>query len=498
MKVGRNDPCPCGSGKKFKKCCLGKEGAAPARPPGDLGAALPPAPSKRHPAAPRPPARPAAPPKPPPRPRSPAEERWDARWKEFESQDDAGRVALFLQTLDDKELMTDEMAFEMLSRLHQDALQRGERARFAELVAALRERQPEVYQESAHFYISWSLQDALAESRPDDDLLPLALDLAAHAGRDIDIVNRSLDALAYHGKLAVLVEAMRVAWPEVKESDNVVPWGVTEFAEKGADYEIYNYLEHAASPDPADAALLGRVKFFAEDLRPEYLPQRIGDLTGQATPAWAVEDFALKPPQKDTRDDWDEDEEEEEEPPDPGALNLSRLIAQFVGYLRREEGVPFPRGELVSDELYRYFVRRHEGDLDPRPSMLERAMNPKMKLPPPPKPGHPLCPERVTLEVCLAGLIGFFTPQHHLAAALFEVMPAWLRFLESRRLIDPDRRVKTVEELGPLRDSVLRMWEKYAEDPALYRAALAWPEDAAKGPSELGRRPREAGAAGVE
>ncbi|MEW6221524.1 MAG: SEC-C metal-binding domain-containing protein [Thermodesulfobacteriota bacterium] len=24
VKVGRNDPCPCGSGKKYKKCCLGK------------------------------------------------------------------------------------------------------------------------------------------------------------------------------------------------------------------------------------------------------------------------------------------------------------------------------------------------------------------------------------------------------------------------------------------------------------------------------------------
>lgn len=23
-KAGRNDPCPCGSGKKFKKCCEGK------------------------------------------------------------------------------------------------------------------------------------------------------------------------------------------------------------------------------------------------------------------------------------------------------------------------------------------------------------------------------------------------------------------------------------------------------------------------------------------
>ena len=28
MKVGRNDPCPCGSGKKYKKCCLFKEQVA--------------------------------------------------------------------------------------------------------------------------------------------------------------------------------------------------------------------------------------------------------------------------------------------------------------------------------------------------------------------------------------------------------------------------------------------------------------------------------------
>ncbi|HUS47230.1 MAG TPA: SEC-C metal-binding domain-containing protein [Phycisphaerae bacterium] len=23
-QIGRNDPCPCGSGKKYKKCCGGK------------------------------------------------------------------------------------------------------------------------------------------------------------------------------------------------------------------------------------------------------------------------------------------------------------------------------------------------------------------------------------------------------------------------------------------------------------------------------------------
>ncbi|MDQ6781265.1 MAG: SEC-C metal-binding domain-containing protein, partial [Candidatus Eremiobacteraeota bacterium] len=26
-KRGRNDACPCGSGKKYKRCCLGKEEA---------------------------------------------------------------------------------------------------------------------------------------------------------------------------------------------------------------------------------------------------------------------------------------------------------------------------------------------------------------------------------------------------------------------------------------------------------------------------------------
>jgi tetratricopeptide (TPR) repeat protein len=27
-KLGRNDPCPCGSGAKYKKCCAGKDAAA--------------------------------------------------------------------------------------------------------------------------------------------------------------------------------------------------------------------------------------------------------------------------------------------------------------------------------------------------------------------------------------------------------------------------------------------------------------------------------------
>jgi hypothetical protein len=37
-KTGRNDPCPCGSGKKFKRCCLSD---APAKAPEERRVVLP-------------------------------------------------------------------------------------------------------------------------------------------------------------------------------------------------------------------------------------------------------------------------------------------------------------------------------------------------------------------------------------------------------------------------------------------------------------------------
>ncbi|MFI5454598.1 MAG: SEC-C metal-binding domain-containing protein, partial [Isosphaerales bacterium] len=404
MKAGRNDPCPCGSGKKYKKCCLSSDQEASLR----QTAAIAPPPSPFAPprsvpfltqqqpktTGPTAPARAAEAPT-PPLPPDPVTERAESRWREFESQNDGGRISVFLKTLEDAELMTDDLAFEMLRILHADAVKSGGRARFAECVGALRERRPEVFDLGARFYLSWCLLDALAESR--QDAVPsLARELAARAGRDIDIFNRASDALGYHGQLHVLVEALRIAWPVVKSSDNVVPWGRSEFAEKAVNHEIFDYLEHAASPDPANAVLLDRVHFFIEEPREEYLGEFIGDLTGKSGREWQADDFTLRPPRKRSREDWDS-EREDRQIPDQGAINLSRLISEFVGYLRREEGVPFPRGELVRQELYRYLVRRNEGDLDPRPSMLEQALHPNRKLPKPGPPPPPPIPERGTL-----------------------------------------------------------------------------------------------------
>jgi hypothetical protein len=488
MKTGRNDPCPCGSGKKYKKCCLQKDQEANARRP-----LIPTSSHRDLPAAPPRPARPVAPPhisrpKPPPEPPDPAMEKINARWREFEAQDPAGRVAVYRKALDEPELMEDEIAFEMLSCLHTDALQSGERSRFDEYVAALRERLPEVYKASAHFYLSMSLQGALADGRM-EAVRPLALELATHAGPHIDTVHRSLEALAYHGQLSVLVEAMRVAWPGVKATRDILPWALSEFGEEGAAYEIYDYIEHTPSPTVDDSALLERIRFYFDEPDLDFLRGFMDDLTGQNARVWKVNDFSLRSPRpKKRRDDWD-DEEEENEQPDPGANNLFRLIAEFIGYLHRHEGVPYPRGQLARGELARYFLQRHNSELDPRPSMMESALHPDRKLPKPPPPIHPLCPERVTFEVCLAQMVGTFNNLFHKAAALFEIVPAWLRFLESRGLIDEQTRTKVVADLLPLQAAIQRLWGTFRDDPALTRAAQHWPEDAAKGLAEATGRP---------
>jgi hypothetical protein len=224
--------------------------------------------------------------------------------------------------------------------------------------------------------------------------------------------------------------------------------------------------------------LLERIRYFVEDPRLEYVAEFIGDVSGNVDGAWTVADFFLSPPENHRRrGEWDnEDDEENEAPEDRGSQNLFRLIMQFVGYLRRVEQIPYPRGELIRHALHRHFIERHRGDLNPRLSMLEQAMHPKKKLPPPPKPSHPLCPERVTFDTCLAQNFGFMSAQHHKAAALFEVIPAWLRFLQSKKLIDDEQRARTLEELRPLHASVLKLMEDYTEDPTLHRSLKGWPD----------------------
>jgi hypothetical protein len=187
------------------------------------------------------------------------------------------------------------------------------------------------------------------------------------AAREIDIFNRVESQLAYHGHLSTLVEAMRLAWPDIKPSSEIVPWGIDEFCTCAITYELLNHAECALEPAKSDPALSKRLQFFSELDTPQ-VASYLSHLTEWPGKTWTVNDFMLAQP----RSVEDDDEECELETGGGGGdLHLYQLTVQFLGYLRRFEGVPFSKGELGRHDLYRFILERHEGKLKYRESMLE-------------------------------------------------------------------------------------------------------------------------------
>ena len=74
----------------------------------------------------------------------------------------------------------------------------------------------------------------------------------------------------------------------------------------------------------------------------------------------------------------------------------------------------------------------------------------------------------------MAGLLGMMNQLTYHAAAAFEVIPAWLRLLESRGLIDAEVRARTLRELAGLADQRRRALDNFDGDSAPHHACAGW------------------------
>ena len=500
MKLGRNDPCDCGSGRKYKNCCLPKDEEAQIaklnrerfeRESEALASEAANHDNKEQPqaesfdlaAAPKP-------------KKATAKNRkaaaFNARWDEFEAQNYEGQIAVFLKTLEEKKLLDDEMAFEMLNVLYPKTVEHHQRDRYDMLVHKLREELPAVYSKSAAYYLDHLITNALVTGRL-EAIPPLAQELAAKAGKDIDTFNNFVNMLAYHGQLSTLVEVMRAAWPAVKKSRDIVPWGIDEYAEQAADYVVFDYLKRHPFPPIPDPELIRQIEFYTE-IKLERFTAYLAHLTGQANRHWTFDDFDLRTKGGKSKGD------DAEQAPDSGRENLADLSFDFLGYLRRQENVPYTKGALARHHLSRYVLKRYNGELEQRQSMLEALMNSPQHNPK--KRRHRtawgttdeehrdyvaaiLCPDRETLDHYLAGLLNFINPQHYDVAATFELVPAWLRFLESRQLIAAPQRLATLRELHGLAAQLQELWKRYPDDPALQSQMENWRQSAEAGNASM-------------
>jgi hypothetical protein len=168
------------------------------------------------------------------------------------------------------------------------------------------------------------------------------------------------------------------------------------------------------------------------------------------------------------------------------AAAFFRLTVEFLGYLQRVEAVSYSKGELGRRDLHQFILDRHGGKLEYRESMLKSAMRDidrKKGRRSPPKRNHRqyenmLVPDPERLEHFLAGLLDMMNQLYHRASALFGIIPAWLRFLETRGLIDAEVRTQTLGRLAHLADSLRRIFDEYLDDPSLDLALNGWRDKA--------------------
>lgn len=483
MKTGRNAPCPCGSGKKYKMCCLRRDQqsrsererlAQAQRAESERAEAERAALVVRHDAELRAAARMTNDEEPPPR--DPHLEAFDSRWTEFQEQDLAGQIRLFLETLNDATLMDDEMAFEMLMSIHGQTVESGMREKFAELVGELRERLPDVYAQGQHYYLHFQIIDAVVEGKA-QAVHTLAKELAETAEDDADTFFQAVNCLAYHGYLAALVDATGIAWPIVEDSPNLLD--PDEVAQWGADCAVFECLERNPQLDGLDPELATRVKYFFSDVDADALARHVDRLSGRITRDWTPNDLELESSGR--------RRQHKKSAKNSGRSNLHELGAEFVGYLHREKNVPFTKALVGANNITNYLLRRCDGDLDEseydfdedsfsrRNRKLRRARTATL---------HPLCPDHATLDRYLGRLLHFLNPHFYDVAATFELLPLWLIFLEQRGLIEAYHREASLDDLQALRNQLLDLWKTKHDDPTLAQNLQHWPD--VRAPSLVG------------
>ncbi|MCA9973535.1 MAG: hypothetical protein KC425_25125 [Anaerolineales bacterium] len=299
------------------------------------------------------------------------------------------------------------------------------------------------------------LRAALLASAADlpEQAAALAPDLAA----SFATLQQAAGMLAYHDARAALIHLLRAAWPSLQADPQLHPTARGELVALATDTLIYDFLETTNGRSTPTPDLLADLRTFFE-IDANGLERYLAALNGQDQPAWRLEDFTFEPGSA-------------RQP--LAAQNLATLLIYFLSHLRQAAGVPYTRGALFRPQLPVYLAMRRTGQLAPRQPIADLMRGQRPFPPTTAPPPHPLSPDRDTLTRYLAHLLHTARPQPYRAAALFGLLPAWLRFLETGQLLDAARRQQIMADLQPLAADLQPVWADQP-DPALAHSLLSW------------------------
>jgi hypothetical protein len=397
-----------------------------------------------------------------PRPEEPAvskESEEDDLWTKFERAKPDDRQIIFRNALEAGEL-DDEYAFEMLSNIRSklDLSEQTSRTRYAELVEQLRHQAPDLYHKSIEYYHENLIHDAIADGRW-EALPELLIPFAEETGTTIETFIRVIDQLLYHGQYQPLIQTMSQGWPQISQSATLFDWAIDEFGGELMNLHLFHYLEVTENPRADVPALLKVTEAYGQ-WQEGWLERFIPRLTATAPSPWQPADFG---------EAVDADQLQE---------NLNNLLAEFIADQRRS-GVPYSRGYMAWMQLSKAVYQQFAVPVPPsRPQGGGKRKKGKRRQVRSSIPFSPLVPRYQTMDRILVDLFPFLGAQTHKAAAIVELLPAYLHFLARLKLIHPTEMDAALTELKPLKTHTLRILGSYGADPPTIDAVTeAWSDE---------------------
>ncbi len=385
----------------------------------------------------------------------------NARWEQFEAADLEGKVALFLETLASGEMDTEE-SYEMLQSIRGETDPRRDRqarARYAELVERLRQQAPDLYRHDLPYYHENLINDAIADGRW--EAVPELLTGFAEgpADRGIDLFFRLIDQMKYHNQTESLIHTMKQMWPAVSDavdSGKLVPWTTEEFGAEITLLVFFQYMETAETPRADDPALHKAAAPYGT-YNAEWLERAIPHLSAPAPSPWQRADFG----QAVDAEQWGE--------------NLNALLFEFMADQRRRAGVSLSKSYLARDQLLELLHQQFTspGETSSKRRASKKRAHRQLAV----QPSSSLVPRYASLDQHLVGQLGFLSAEPYKAAALTELLPAYLHFLARLGLIHPTEMDAALGSLRPLAGHLRTALDNYGADIVAVKAVeTAWSE----------------------
>ena len=438
MKTGRNDPCPCGSGKKYKNCCLDKDlpqKSSVIEPEKDTFI-LPietdlyePDNYSEHVTL------------------SEEEQAMEKLWDEFQDASSEQKLVLLKEVIRTPGFEEFADFSEMFHKLADDIDSQEDVREFLKCVEFYQKNSLQTDEATTGYILAQAVRLCITYDQA-KLLQQYFLKLAEYADIIIDSFTEICDKLAYHGHTALLKEGYRIGWDNVRDSDAIMGWAINEFMSQYIDAVLFSHLEKQKSPRFSDTKLQKEIAKL-EDIDMETLEKYFSLITKVQNEQWNAGDFFIA---------------EKQDVGESFQKNIWKLCNQFIIYLHNTLDINYSRAAMMRMAMNNYLIRRASGEFGKKIHWKSFRQNANYEKEPMLYTAQVLCPDPVTAEKYMVDLLNMINPHPYRFAAMAEAIPYWLKFLVDIRLIDDAIRPKKLQKFSELQKSMTRIVQNYVDE----------------------------------